>query len=109
RIVEAARARLDELDAPYAILVVPLLVESGLFADADRVLVVDVPEEVQIKRLIQRDGTSRKHAEAMLAAQASRKQRLAHADDVIENTGTLEELQRRVDKLARKYRELSAN
>lgn len=109
RIAAAARHRLAALDAPYAVLVVPLLVESGLFADADRVLVVDVPEEIQIERLIKRDGTSREQAEAMLAAQASREQRLARADDVIENTGTLEELHRRVDELAQKYRELSAN
>lgn len=109
RIAEAALGRIDELAAPYAILVVPLLVESGLFTDADRVLVVDVPEDVQIERLMQRDGTSREQAEAMLAAQASREQRLARADDVIENTGTLKDLYRRVDQLAEKYRELSAN
>lgn len=108
RIAEAARRRLDELDAPYAILVVPLLVESGLFADADRVLAVDVPEDVQIERLMRRDGTSREQAEAMLAAQASREQRLARADDVIDNTGTLNELRRRVDELDGKYRALSA-
>lgn len=107
RIADAARRHLETLEAPYAVLVVPLLVESGLFADADRVLVVDVPEEIQVERLIKRDGTSRDQAQAMLAAQASREQRLASADDVIDNTGTLEELHRRVDELDEKYRELS--
>lgn len=109
RIAEEARRRLNELDGSYAILVVPLLVESGLFSDADRVLVVDVPADVQVSRLMQRDGSTREQAEAMLAAQASREQRLARADDVIENTGTLAELNARADELDRKYRGLSAN
>jgi len=109
RIAEEARRRLNELDGSYAILVVPLLVESGLFSDADRVLVVDVPADVQVSRLMERDGSTRGQAEAMLAAQASREQRLARADDVIENTGTLAELNARVDELDRKYRGLSTN
>jgi len=106
RIAEEARRQLAALKAPYAILVVPLLVESGLFSDADRVLVVDVPEDLQIERLMARDGTTRKQAKAMLSAQASREQRLAKADDVVDNTGTLVELNARVEELNRKYREL---
>jgi len=106
RIAEQARRQLAELDAPYAILVAPLLVESGLFSDADRVLVIDVPETVQIERLMQRDGSTREQAEAILAAQASREQRLAKADDVVDNTGTLAELNARVDELDRKYSKL---
>jgi len=109
RIAEEARRQLAELQAPYAVLVVPLLVESGLFSDADRVLVIDVPEALQIERLMQRDGNTRQQAEAMLAAQASREQRLARADDTIENTGTLAELNARVDELDRMYRELGTN
>jgi len=108
RIADEARRRLAALDAPYAIVVVPLLIESGLFEDADRLLVVDVPEQVQIERLIARDGSTRDQAEAMLAAQAGREARLARADDVIENTGTLKELRRRVDALDATYREISA-
>lgn len=109
RIAELARRRLGSLQATYALLVVPLLVESGLFSDADRVLVIDVPKQVQVERLMQRDGSTQAQAEAMLAAQASREQRLARADDVIENTGTLDELNARVDELDRKYREMAAN
>lgn len=107
RIVDRARRRLAEVDAPYAILVVPLLVETGLFADADRVLVVDVPESVQIERLLKRDGVDRAAAEAALAAQVTRDQRLAHADDVIDNTGTLEALHAQVADLDRQYRKLA--
>ncbi|HKL52937.1 MAG TPA: dephospho-CoA kinase [Wenzhouxiangellaceae bacterium] len=109
RIAEEARRQLATLQTPYAILVVPLLVESGLFSDADRVLVVDVPEAVQIQRLMQRDGNTREQAEAMLAAQTSRQQRLARADDVVENTGTLAELKSRIEELDRKYRKIAAD
>lgn len=109
RIADEARRQLATLDAPYAILVVPLLIESGLFADADRVLVVDVPEQVQVDRLVKRDGSTRDQARAMLAAQATREQRLARADDVIDNTGTRAELMQRIDELDLEYRELSSN
>lgn len=109
RIAEEARRQLAALDAPYAVLVVPLLVESGLFSDAKRVLVVDVPKAVQTERLMARDGNSRAQAEAMLAAQASRTQRLARADDVIDNTGTLADLHAHVEALDQKYREFVAH
>ncbi|MFU8878102.1 MAG: dephospho-CoA kinase, partial [Wenzhouxiangellaceae bacterium] len=73
RIADEARRRIERIDASYAILVVPLLIESGLFGDADEVVVVDVPEQVQIERLMARDGSTREQAEAALAAQASRR------------------------------------
>lgn len=108
RIAAEARRQIATLSAPYAILVVPLLVESGLFADADRVLVVDVPEAVQIERLMARDRMNRAQAESALAAQASREARLARADDVIANTGSLAELHDEVDRLDARYRELAS-
>ncbi|MDT8438112.1 MAG: dephospho-CoA kinase [Wenzhouxiangellaceae bacterium] len=103
RIQHEARARIDAASAAYVILVVPLMTETGLFKDADRVLVVDVPEAVQIERLVARDSVSRTQAEAALAAQASRAERLARADEVIENTGTLEQLKARVAALHREW------
>jgi len=89
---------------PYVLLVVPLLIESGLFSDADRVLVVDVPEQTQIDRLVARDGIPRQQAESILAAQTSRSKRLARADDTIDNTGSLAELDAAVEELDRMYR-----
>lgn len=77
---------------PYVLVVVPLLVETGVFADADLVVVVDAPETEQLKRLQQRDGLSRELAERMLAAQASRDQRLARADLVLDNSAGREQL-----------------
>jgi dephospho-CoA kinase len=77
---------------PYCILDVPILVESGMDALVDRVLVIDAPEDVQVERLRQRDRIGAELARQMLAAQAPRAQRLQHADDVITNTGTVAEL-----------------
>ncbi len=99
-IEQAARRQLGKLrDKPYALLVVPLLVESGLFQDADRVVVVDVPEPVQINRLMARDGLSAEQAKRTLATQATRAQRLRVADDVLDNSGSVEDLLRQVEIL----------
>lgn len=87
----------------YQVHVIPLLVETGRAEAYDRVLVVDCPEEAQIERLLARDSTSREQAEEILAAQASREERLNAAHDVIENTGTLADLQRFVQTLHRNY------
>jgi dephospho-CoA kinase len=85
-------------------LAIPLLVESGDdYRWVDRVLVVDVPREVQRARLIARDGISGALADSMLDAQSSRAQRLAMADDVITNDGTLAELDQRVAELHSAY------
>ena len=93
---------------PYQILVIPLLVEGDRAGLVDRVLVVDCPEELQIERLMSRDGETREGALGMLAAQVSRQVRLAAADDVILNDGPTGDLERRVAGLDRKYRELAA-
>jgi dephospho-CoA kinase len=107
----AILAELDRQSAdaggPYQLLVIPLLVESDLADIVDRVLVVDCPVERQIERLMQRDGETREGADAMLAAQVARKVRLAAADDVIVNDGTLADLAARVARLDRKYRDLA--
>lgn len=87
----------------YQIHVIPLLVETGRADAYDRVLVVDCPEEAQIERLQARDRTSRERAEEILAVQVSREERLNAAHDVIENTGTLADLQRFVQTLHRNY------
>lgn len=90
--------------APYGLLAIPLLVESGdAYAWVDRVLVADVPPDVQIQRLMRRDDVSRELAESMLAAQASRAQRLAIADDIHDATGPVESLPGRVAALHRRY------
>ena len=90
--------------SPYCLLVVPLLVENRLTALANRVLVIDVDEATQIERTCRRDGVSREQAEAILAAQASRTERLAAADDVLDNqNGTPEAIKSRIFALHETY------
>lgn len=95
--VEAAALAAD----PHAVVVhdVPLLVETGQQSSYDLVLVVDVPTQVQIDRLVEHRGMSEDEARARVAAQASRRQRLAAADVVIDNSGTLDDLARRVTRV----------
>ncbi|MGC4242922.1 MAG: dephospho-CoA kinase [Herbaspirillum sp.] len=89
---------------PYVIFVVPLLVESGTWVGrASRILVVDCPEEVQIARVMQRNGLQREEVEAIMAAQASRQARLAVAQDVIDNGGSNAELPDQVRELHARY------
>jgi dephospho-CoA kinase len=95
---------LGTLTAPYALVVVPLLVETGGYRDVlDRVLVVDCPEDMQIERVIARSGLTRDEVTAILAAQASRAERLAAADDVIVNSASPEALRTQVAALHRRY------
>lgn len=96
--------------SPYAIAAIPLLAEVGgraAYPWLQRILVVDVPVETQRQRLIQRDGIDATLADRMIAAQATREQRLAIADDVIVNAGTLEDLQQHVAALDARYRRLA--
>lgn len=102
--LEAARAG----GAPYVLLVAPLLLEGGLARIVDRVLVIDTPREVQIERVMARDNCSQREAEAILAAQMSREERLARADDVIVNAGAVDDLAVEVERLHRQYLELAA-
>lgn len=97
-----ARGRELEEAAPADALVVhdiPLLAESGRAESFDAVIVVDAPHEVQVERMTSQRGWSVEEAEARIAAQATREQRLAVATHVIENTGTLEDLRDRVTEV----------
>ena len=93
---------------PYQVLVIPLLAEGGRRDHVDRVLLVDVPEELQIQRVMWRDGVSHEQALASLNAQATRAQRLAMADDVLRNTGRVDDLREQVAKLHQQFLGLAA-
>ena len=109
RILDEVKTRLATLSAPYAVTVIPLLVETGTYrALLDRVLVIDCPEAVQIARAMARSGLSHEEAAAIVAAQASRSERLAAADDIIVNTGALDALREEVDALHQRYLALAA-
>ena len=108
-IRQLATQRCRDSAAPYVVLAVPLLAETGAYRDFyDRVAVVDCPEALQIERVMTRSGLSEHEVRAIMANQASRAQRLALADDVIVNSAGLGELLAQIKALNVKYMQLSA-
>ena len=107
-IRELTDKRCESATSQYVIVAIPLLVETSGSERFDRVLVVDCSPEIQLARLQARDGTTRAEAARMLAAQASREQRLAAADDVVTNDGDLSALREQVEKLHRQYLKMAS-
>lgn len=110
RVRETLMRQCAQAPGAYAIAAIPLLAEVGsrvAYPWLQRFLVVDAPVETQRARLIQRDGIDAALADRMIAAQAAREQRLAIADDVIVNSGSLDDLQRHVAVLDARYRQLA--
>lgn len=106
RVRKALRAACEAASSAYAIAAIPLLAEGGgrgAYPWLDRILVIDVPRETQVERLMRRDGVDAALAEKMLAAQSSRERRLAIADDVVVNDGSLQALEARVAELHAGY------
>jgi len=102
----AVEARCASAAGPYQVLVIPLLVEAGARGYAiDRVLVVDCDEQLQMRRLQARDGSTAEQVRAIFAAQATRDARLQAADDVISNNGDLNALRTQVERLHARYLE----
>lgn len=104
----ALEARSAEAGGPYQVLVIPLLVEKNLAAHVDRVLVVDCDEELQVRRLRDRDGATPEQVQAILRAQAPRAARLKAADDVIQNDADMSAVRDQVAALHPRYLELAA-
>ena len=107
RIREEVRCQIARLHSAYCIVVIPLLSEKGNYSFVDRVLVVDAPREQQIRRTMARDRHSREQVEQILTSQSSRDQRLAIADDILDNSGDLANLQQQVQALHRQYQSLA--
>ena len=103
RIRAEVRTQLKKLVADYAIVVIPLLVETGQVEAYNRVLVIDCDEAIQIERVRDRDHRSDAQIHTIMQAQASRAQRLSWADDIIENNGSLQNLEQDVDRLHQSY------
>lgn len=107
-LIEArVRERLARLDAPWALVVIPLLAETGGYPFIEHVLVVDASRDTQIRRVMARDGIDREAVERILAAQADRQTRLALADDVIDGELPLPRLREQVAQLDQHYREMA--
>jgi len=106
-IGEQLGRQLSEAASRYAMLVSPLLKETGQVNLVDRVLVVDVPKRAQIERTLARDGGSRATIRSIIETQMSRSERLAMADDVIDNTAGFEHLDAEVKRLDSLYSNLA--
>jgi dephospho-CoA kinase len=108
RIRMEALSAMENAPGPYVVIVVPLLVETGFGAITDRVLVVDCPVAIQRSRLIERDTERPEQADRILAAQADRGARLAIADDIIDNQGSIKATRDAVQALHATYLDLAA-
>ncbi len=106
-IFQELQKRLHEANSEYALLVSPLLIETGQARLTQRILVVDAPDELRIQRTVARDNNDEAQIKAIMAAQTDRETRLARADDVIVNDGDLAALKTKVEILHQKYLELA--
>jgi len=107
RAKKYAKEIISKLETPYCILCAPLLIESGWVDMVQRVLVIDVPRELQIKRTMKRDGIPKSQVETIINAQIDRDSRLAAADDLLTNTGGKASLLEQVKTLHKQYLELA--
>lgn len=101
-IGEEIRSQLAAADSPYVVLASPLLLETSQRSFCDLVVVVDVPESLQVERTMARDDNDESQVRRIIGAQMPREQRLQAADEVIDNSGSLEDLHRQVDALHQK-------
>ena len=102
-IRQAVDERLAQAKSPYSLLVSPLLIESGQYQRVQRLIVVGTPVELQIERTLSRDSVSMQQVQRIIATQMTRADRLAYADDVLTNNGTLNELEAQVLALHQQY------
>ena len=109
RIRDEVERRIQSITAPWCIIVIPLLVETGWQTFVQRILLVDSPTELQISRTMLRDHSDRDEVEKIIASQASRDQRRAAADDIIVNDASLEHLQQQVEKMHQFYNQLGGS
>jgi dephospho-CoA kinase len=103
RIGEQIAKEISESTSPYTLFVAPLLLETNSQEMCARVVVVDVPNDVQVERTAKRDKVPTDQVEQMVSAQMEREKRLEKADDVLLNTSTIEELEKKVEQLHKKY------
>ena len=99
--------RIDRVEYPYCLAVIPLLLETGRPARFDRVLLIDVPERLQLERALQRDRSAPALIKKMIASQITRADRLQYGDDVIDNTGAIDALDGQAQRLHARYLQMA--
>jgi len=109
RIRDEVKKRIKGITAPWCIIVIPLLVESGQQDVVQRILLVDAPPELQLSRTVTRDNIAADEVEKIIASQATRQSRLDAADDIIVNEGSLDQLGQQVEKMYQFYNQLADN
>ena len=102
-------AQIEAAQSSYVILASPLLLETSQLQLCNKIVVVDVPEEVQLQRAMARDGNDEAQIRRIMAAQMSRQERLAQADEVLDNSGSLAQLQASVDQLHQRLLEQASD
>ncbi|MFB1034849.1 MAG: dephospho-CoA kinase, partial [Sinobacterium sp.] len=102
-IVQQMLLQTQQAKSAYCLLSVPLLVENKLYEQVNRVVIVDVDEQTQLQRTLLRDKTNEEQIRAIMRAQATRQQRLVVADDVIDNNGKTNDLDKQVAQLHKQY------
>jgi dephospho-CoA kinase len=107
-VYQIIEQQLAELNAPYCLISIPLLFETHKADFVDRVLVIDCPVDIQIKRVIERDHLTVERVQSIIDSQVSRAVRTAQADDIIDNTKTDTELAMQIEKLHNLYLSLSS-
>ena len=95
--------RIDRVEYPYCLAIIPLLLETGRQARFDRVLLIDLPERLQLERALRRDRSAPALIKKMIASQITRADRLQYGDDVIDNTGAIDALDRQAHSLHARY------
>lgn len=106
-IYEEIEKQAADVDYPYCLIVIPLLIETQAMSKFDRILVVDIPKETQLQRTVERDNKSAKNIMNIIRSQTSREQRLKFADDVINNDTRIEDLDKSIEILHDKYLKLA--
>ncbi len=106
-IYQWLKDRIQSATSPYVVLSSPLLLETTQYQLTDRVLVIDVPEDLQVERTMSRDANSESQVRAIMSNQMPRAKRLEQANDILDNTGSLEDLKKEVEQLHHKYLVLS--
>jgi len=107
RIRAEVKKRLNMINAPWSIIVIPLLLESKQQDLVQRILLVDAPADLQLSRTVVRDNVDANEVAKIIASQATRQSRLAAADDVIVNDGSLEQLRQQVEEMYQFYNQLA--
>lgn len=102
-IFQQMQLEYEQQNAAYVILSIPLLIETKMTSFVDRILVIDCPVETQIERVKQRDNISNERILSIISSQATRKQRLSYADDIIDNSNSTSQLAEQVKKLHNQY------